>query len=95
MQAHGQCHAQSVLLGKCGCLTSSVALHCRLDIARLCPIGGVLCARFEGLQSVHMCCVSLSQVKVVLVQLRGKLAWRHPDSLGCVILLLLDILAKF
>ena len=95
VQAHGQCHARSVLLGKCGCLTSGVALCCGLDIARLCPIGGMLCAHFEGLQSVHMHCVSLSQVRVVLVQLRGKLAWRHPDLLGCVVLLLLDILAKF
>ena len=74
---------------------SGVALHCGLDIARLCSIGGVLCARFEGLRSVRVRCVSLSQVRVDLVQLRGKLAWRHPDSLGCVVLLLLDILAKF
>ena len=95
MQAHGQCHAQSVLLGKCGCLTSGVALRCGLDIARLCPIEGMLCAHFEGLRSVRVRCVSLSQVRVVLVQLRGKLAWWHPDSLGCVVLLLLDILAEF
>ena len=55
----------------------------------------MLCAHFEGLRSVRVRCVSLSQVRVVLVQLRGKLAWWHPDSLGCVVLLLLDILAEF